>query len=116
MKRLFIVIICLVLSGIAIVFFFDKDNKATSDTQLSARTKEYLKKQQSAASSDWRTVNFDQKRASEQTSPQVIKVDTCLSLDVPFPITDIKHMGECFDQISIDLPRGMINVYTKKVG
>ena len=110
-KKLHIAVAAVVLLGLVIFLVVKRDQYKSNS--LSERAKEFIQNQKKNPESQWYGVDLEKKRNAAINTPQIKQVGQCFSLDVPFPITDIKHMGTCFDRFATDLPKGAVIVYVQ---
>lgn len=114
-KLLLIVILIICLSGYVIYKYSKPNINTSSQKELSERSKEFLKNQQSQGKLDFGGLDSTGKKIEKVVGSEFIDVGTCFSMTIPFPIVDDKDLGECFRQINVTSPRASINVYARDV-
>jgi hypothetical protein len=115
MKKVIIALLFIGLIGIVILILSNTPQKGSNSTVLSDRSKEFLEKQRKEGKLDFAGVNAKGGEEERIAGSEVIDIDRCFSISIPFPIESNKDMGECFNQIIITRPRGMVNVYQRTV-
>ncbi len=84
-----------------------------NDEELSARSKEYLKKRNENADTSLQYAAIQEGEATTSQVNKVFTVDTCFSITIPFRVESSRVEEECFLYATLRTPHGSLNAYRK---
>lgn len=114
-KRSLIAIVVVLLLFIIGGYFLVQSSQSAKITEetLSARSKEYLQKRSENEATSLKYAAVNDKGTSTDPADQVLTVDGCFEITIPFRITNSRVEANCFLHVALRTPRGTMNAYRR---
>ncbi len=114
MKKMLIVAVLIILSAAAVALALLRQPKADLHAgTLSSRARQYITDRENQNDNSWHGLNFAGTRyvKADGPTPGSYGIGDCFSIRIPFAVTDVKKLGDCFNQYTITKPKGLVVVY-----